>query len=226
MMNENANNKKLTIRQRSRNWTCIIYPDSLPNNWRDIIIDLHVQIVVSPLHDKDLNADKTPKKPHYHLLIKFETLKSQRQVFEMLEPLNGTIPIICDSVNGLVRYFAHLDNPEKAQYNVKDIECFAGADIVEMLKKTASDKHKLLLEMAKYIRDNNVTEYIDFFIYCAEEHPNDWYVLLCDNCSLVVSNLINSQRNKFKSRMLVKAYDEGTDKDYEYGKFLMSKNKT
>ena len=191
---------------RSSLWTFIIYPDSMPKDWKEYVEDLHIKCAISPLHDKDINPDGTPKKPHYHCLIMFETLKSKRQVKELIEPLNGTIPIICQSANGLVRYFTHMDNPEKAQYDQGDILCFSGADIIELTRKTATDKYNMLKEMGQFIADNNVTEYIDFFNYCSAERPNDWFVLLCDNCSLVVSNLITSQRNKYKDSLKESGY--------------------
>ena len=46
---------------RTRNWTIVIYPDSAPNNWREIIDDWHIEWVESPLHENDENADGTPK---------------------------------------------------------------------------------------------------------------------------------------------------------------------
>lgn len=201
---------KTKTTDRSSLWTFVMYPESLPNDWKDYIEQLHIKCAVSPLHNKDINPDGTPKKEHYHALLMFETLKSQKQVTEILAPLNCTIPIICQSANGLVRYFSHMDNPEKAQYNQSDILCFSGADIIELTKKTATDKYNMLKEMGQFIADNNVIEYIDFFNYCAMERPNDWFVLLCDNCSLVVSNLITSQRNKYKDA-LKKGYIDNED---------------
>ena len=42
---------------RSRLWVFVAYPESLPENWLDIIADWHVPCCISPLHDKDINAD-------------------------------------------------------------------------------------------------------------------------------------------------------------------------
>ncbi|MDF9661329.1 Rep family protein, partial [Bacillus cereus] len=41
--------------ERTRNWTFIVYPESTPENWREIINDLHTPWIESPLHDKDVN---------------------------------------------------------------------------------------------------------------------------------------------------------------------------
>ena len=56
---------------RSRLWVFVAYPESLPENWLDIIADWHVPCCISPLHDKDINADGEAKKPHYHIVLQF-----------------------------------------------------------------------------------------------------------------------------------------------------------
>ena len=48
---------------RTRNWTIVVYPDSAPANWRDIINDIHIEWVESPLHDKDVDANGEYKTP-------------------------------------------------------------------------------------------------------------------------------------------------------------------
>ena len=45
-----------------------LYPESAPDGWRDALAEQHVQVLVSPLHDADVTADGTPKKPHWHVL--------------------------------------------------------------------------------------------------------------------------------------------------------------
>lgn len=47
---------------RGRVWAFELYPDSAPENWREIISGWHVPVVVSPLHEFDLNPDGTTKK--------------------------------------------------------------------------------------------------------------------------------------------------------------------
>src|SRR5699024_11179639 len=53
--------------ERTRNWTFVVYPESAPEDWREIIDDLHVPWIESPLHDKDVNPDGEIKKPHWHV---------------------------------------------------------------------------------------------------------------------------------------------------------------
>lgn len=181
---------------RSRNWACIVYPESAPENWRDLIDDIHIEWVESPLHDRDINpGTNEPKKPHWHVLLLFPGSKSYEQVLEITTSIKATIPIPCQSVSGTIRYMAHLDNPEKAQYSLSDIRSHGGADLQSYLKPTSAERYRYIREMQVYIRDNNITEYCDFLDFAADEHPDDWFPLLCDSCSYVISNYIKSRRH-------------------------------
>lgn len=193
--------------ERTRNWVFVVYPESAPDNWRDLIDEHHIQWIESPLHDKDINGDGTPKKPHWHVLLLFDGVKSFDQVLEVTKPTNGTIPIKCLSAEGSVRYWAHLDNPEKAQYDKNLIIGHGGIDVAKYLAPRSSQRYQMIREMQAYIREHNVTEYSDFLDYTAENHFDDWYPLICDNCSYVIRSYLNSRRfKKFQASAAVKQY--------------------
>ena len=42
-------------------WTFIVYPESAPKNWKEVLDGYHIPWVSSPLHDKDINATGEPK---------------------------------------------------------------------------------------------------------------------------------------------------------------------
>lgn len=109
---------------RSKYFCSLLYPDSLPSDWMDIISSFHIPYLISPLHDKDVLDDGTLKKPHYHFMLFFDSLKSLNQVNEMIAPLNGTICKYVSSVNAYGRYLCHLDNPEKYQYPISEVTSY------------------------------------------------------------------------------------------------------
>lgn len=183
---------------RTRNWTVIVYPESLPNNWRDILDEEHIQWIESPLHDKDTNVDGEIKKEHYHLLFMFESVKSYEQVLEITKRLEGSIPQKCNGAKGLVRYMAHLDNPEKFQYSRSDIIGHGGADVAELLKPTSSDRYVLIREMIEYVRENEIVEIQDLIDYSIAHRMDDWFPLLCDNSAYVVGTYIKSIRHRVR----------------------------
>lgn len=181
---------------RTRSWTFIVYPESAPLNWRDLIDEEHIQWVESPLHDMDVDANGEIKKSHWHILLLYESVKDIKQVEAITDKLNATMPQKCNGAKGLVRYMAHLDNPEKHQYSAGDIIGHCGVDIAELLKPTSAKRYELIAEMCDFVKMHQVTEYSDLLFYARDNRFDDWFPLLCDNCSLVMSNLIKSVRNR------------------------------
>lgn len=193
-------NEKVTKKDnRKRNWTCVVYPESAPKNWRDILDDEHIEWVESPLHDKDINGDGTKKKPHWHIALLFDGNKSYEQIKELTDKLSAPSPKFVQSVRALVRYFAHLDNPEKFQYLVSEIKGHGGVDLAELLKPTASSRYEMISDMVEYINQNHVTEFMDFLVETKKTHFEDWFPLLCDSASFIIDKAIKSNRHKPKS---------------------------
>lgn len=192
------NKKKDT--SRTRNWTIIVYPDSAPNNWREIISSMHVQWIESPQHNRDVNPDGTIKKAHWHVLLLFGSKKSFDQIKQITDRLNAPIPQQCHSITGMVRYFAHLDNPEKYQYDPKNIIGHGGAEPSRYLETAAQrkqDKINTIKLMMDFVKKNNITEYVDLCDYAAKNEPA-WFESLITNSSYVMTQYIKS--NRYKSR--------------------------
>ncbi|MCX4270580.1 MAG: replication protein [Lachnospiraceae bacterium] len=194
---------RVTKDDRTRNWTFVAYPESVPQNWRDILDEQHIQWIESPLHDKDLNADGEAKKAHWHILVMFEGNKSFEQIKELTEQIHATIPQKCASVKGLVRYMAHLDNPEKVQYDRGAIIGHGGVDVAEYLKPTSSSRYQLIGEMMDFVRDNDIIELEDLAYYARTERFDDWFPLLCDNSAYIMGEFIRSRRNRATSRRVL-----------------------
>ena len=182
--------------ERTRNWTFVAYPESAPANWRDLLDDEHIQWVESPLHDKDENADGEMKKPHWHILVLLKEKKSFEQVKELTDKLTATIPQKVASAKGLVRYMAHLDNPEKVQYDRTQIIGHGGVDVTEYLKPTSSTRYQLIAEMMDFVQDKNIVEMEDLLFYARTERFDDWFPLLCDNSAYIMGSLLKSRRHR------------------------------
>lgn len=188
--------EKKSTDNRTRTWTFVLYEDSAPENWRQLLDDMHIEWVESPWHDKDINADGQPKKKHKHILLLFPGKKSYEQIKEITDELQQPIPQRCHNAKAMVRYMAHLDNPEKAQYNVNEISAHGGVDIAELLRPSSSERYTLIREMIDYVRSAGVTEFQDLMDYAAAERFDDWFPLLCDSCAYIVGQYIKSQRHR------------------------------
>lgn len=190
---------------RTRNFTAVLYPEDLPENWRELIDATHTKWIESPLHDKDLNPDGQPKKAHHHTLFMFESVKTLEQVADFFKKLfgeseNGSIigvaaPQTVSDRCALVRYFAHLDHPSKAQYEVADIIGHNGADPAEILRYSQTETLAMMIEIEKFIEAHDVTELCDLSLLIRETHP-EWYMIITTRNTVYFNAFIRSRRHK------------------------------
>lgn len=175
---------------RTRNFACVVYADSAPENWQAILAEQFIPCFISPYHDKDFNPDGEPKKPHWHVMLMFDGVKTKEQAKQVFEKINGVGLEIIQSVRGYARYLCHLDNPEKAQYNTEDVKMYNGADYLGQIG-LATDKYKAISEMMLFCCRNQLTSYRRLLDYCSHERY-DWFRVLCDNGSYVILEYIKS----------------------------------
>lgn len=180
--------------KRYLSWTFVVYPESAPDDWKDRINDLHVKYAVSPLHDRDTNGDGSPKKAHWHVVLAFDTVKSYSQIKEITDQINAPIPQAVNSLVGTIRYLAHLDNPEKAQYNVEDIETGGNFPLAEILKKSPSERKAIVRDIYQYILDHDLTEYHEIVDY-AFLHNDEWFEVLTNGYTLFFTSVLKSRRH-------------------------------
>jgi hypothetical protein len=188
--------KKSTEDTRTLNWNFILYPESAPKNWRDIINETRIEWVCSPVHDKDINPDGELKKEHYHITLLFPSLKSYEQVKEITDSLNSPIPVKCLSVKGSIRYMVHKDNPEKYQYSWGDITCYGGADLQSLCAATATERMQIQKDILNFIRDNDIDEFSDLIDCISLLGNDDWLNVSLNYSTISINAYLRSRRYK------------------------------
>lgn len=200
---------------RARTWSFVVYPESAPKNWRDIVDSNHIAWVESPLHDKDKNPDGTTKKPHWHIMLLFDGKKSYDQIKEIADSVNSPMPQRVKSPKGLVRYMIHMDNPEKYQYKREDIIAHGGADVDAYFELSASSKDAILWEMIAYIRENKVTSFAKFMGHIQDSDDHDWFEIATRRNTLAIKAMIESNyqdlvKRRSPEEQVKKMHDDGT----------------
>lgn len=177
--------------KRTRNFTAIGYPESLKENWQEILIQTNLQCVISPLHDSDINDGTGElKKPHYHIMILYEAPHTIEQAQEIFDSIGATKCQIVNSTTNALRYFCHLDNPEKAQYSKKDVICLNGIDYKEMTER-ASDENAEIMNIIEFLYENQVRSYIKFLMWC-KTNNQDWFVIATRKATYAIERAIKS----------------------------------
>lgn len=183
---------KAKTQLRTRNFATVVYPESAPENWQDILIQQFVPAFVSPLHDKDINPGGEVKKAHYHVMLMFDGVKTLEQAQSIFSLIGGVGCEVVQSVRGYARYLCHLDNPEKAQYSQDDVRMMCGADFASVIG-LATDKYKALGEMQDFCEQYNVVSFYLLSKY-ARTHRTDWYRILCDCGSVYMREYLKSKQ--------------------------------
>lgn len=164
---EAAVDAKLMRYRKSRVWAAILYPESLPPGWNETIIHIGLKSALSPLHNMDLLPDGvTKKKDHFHFLMVWDgptTYQTAKSISRGL--LKGTIPIPIVSPRGYYRYFTHLDNPDKAQYDPKQITHYNGFDPGDFLELTKSEVLAEKKALVMLCLENGFMDYADLVEY-------------------------------------------------------------
>lgn len=177
---------------RTRNFATVVYPDSAPADWIDVLSRFFVPAFISPLHDLDVNPTGEKKKPHYHVILMFSGVKSTDQVRAMFDQIGGVGCEFVNSLRGYARYLCHLDNPEKQQYDQGAVTCLCGSDYADVIG-LASDKYKALTEMALFCDQYDVTSFYLLSKY-AFTYRTDWHRILCDCGAVYMREYLQSRK--------------------------------
>lgn len=146
---------------KKRNWAFVLYPESAPPDWRDILRETGLQCAISPLHDKDIDPTGEPKKAHYHVIACYSGPTSFNVVKGLTDSLVAPIPQALEQVRGYYRYLTHKDNPEKYQYPETEIQTINGFSILDYCEMSRSEMLRIRLEVQALIRDADITEFSD-----------------------------------------------------------------
>lgn len=162
---------------RGRVFAFIVYQDSAPENWIEKLKEQHVRGFISPAHDRDVLADGSQKKSHWHVMLYFDGKKSREQIDAIREKALGE-----DFNKGLeevvtpgayARYLCHLDDTDKAQYSRNDVIEMGGADY-DLAASSAGDETVIMSEISAYVVVRDITSVNTLIRYCKEEARRDW----------------------------------------------------
>lgn len=151
--------------EKNSYWLTILYPESAEEGWKDILCERGAMALVSPLHDKDVNATGEPKKAHYHVILMWPKPTTYSNALKAAKLIGGVGCRSALTLRGSARYLCHLDNPEKAQYDIEDVLQFGGVDYLDIINSTSDDDLELS-KLYQHIKDNSCTSFLDLVIWC------------------------------------------------------------
>ena len=112
------------------------------------------------MHDKDLNADGTLKKPHWHIIYIASNPVTADSVRKRIQRSLGNksvalVQIIATTVENTYLYFTHETqdaiNKHETLYNAKDIKLLNNFDIDRYIVLDVEDKDDILNDICDLI---------------------------------------------------------------------------
>ncbi len=197
---------------RSKNFTISLYPE----NEKDILTLEYIKNNYNYayiIHNKDTDDDGVVKKEHIHTIIMFENAKEMKTVAKELNIEQNRIEKI-KSLKYMIRYLIHLDQPEKAQYDIKEIKTNL-KDIAKYFK-TQSFEQQEMLKILEYIY--SIDSYI-YYYQVLEYVLNNNYYSTYRRAGTQITKIIDEHNKLFlykkKSKKLEEDYIKGEIYNWE-----------
>lgn len=195
------------IRQQGLWWSFIIYDDSVPANYIERLQATHMQVALSPWHDKDtwdhpspervdpLTGELIPKgarykqgdrkKMHRHGIIKNDKKCSWREMNTLLQNmLNCPYIQKCRSLKGAYDYFLHINDPTKYQGYFKDEIIRLNGFVVE---PTKFEQGVLYDEIIERIKERRYTTWSEVTTHY---HGQPEYMLLLSSRPAIITEIL------------------------------------
>lgn len=188
------------------------------------------------LNEIDVNTGEVEyKDPHFHVALDFGSgqNKTVSQMFDLIYPIRDFVSIapldrldetstedeikrvirvwktqnVIKNMRTLLRYFKHLDNPEKHQYFSEEYHTFCGFDLNNKIY-SQEDSIQISKDIKNFVKNNECFLFCDLVDY-AEVNQPEWYAVLCNSkYSSFITNYMRSLVYKVSGKLEKNLGDE------------------
>lgn len=165
---------KIMAKEKSRYFTFILYPESIPEDWELKLELIGVPMAISPLHDKDKSKSGGYKKPHYHVIYVAKNPVTADSVRWKVKKILGDkslamVQVVVRGMESMYLYLTHESKDAVAKkkhvYSKNDIKLLNNFDIDRYMTMDEFEKKELrhtLIEIIKEHHIINIVELSDF----------------------------------------------------------------
>lgn len=154
-------------KDKARYFTFLLYPESIPADWKQRLELIGVPIAISPLHDRDKSnvEGQTYKKAHYHVIYVARNPVTPESVRIKIKRLLGDksiakVQIVIRSMESMYLYLTHESKDavekKKHKYSKHDIVLLNNFDIDRYITLDVEDKDDMLNDVCDLIDDHNL----------------------------------------------------------------------
>ncbi|MDN6067822.1 MAG: replication protein, partial [Staphylococcus equorum] len=152
---------------KARYFTFLLYPESIPENWKMQLELIGIPMAISPLHDRDKSnvEGQEYKKAHYHVIYVAANPVTSHSVRMRIQRALGKesvakVQIIKQSMENIYLYLTHESKDaiakNKYKYDKKDIKLLNNFDIDRYVVLDVEDKDEMLNDVCDMIDDHGL----------------------------------------------------------------------
>ena len=195
---------------KARYFSFIIYPESIPTDWRECLEKLGLPMAVSPLHDRDEKKDikawddnndliingKHYKKPHYHVVYIAKNPVTTESVRKKIKRALGVKAVshieIVDNVENMFKYLTHESKDairnKKHKYSKHDITYINDFDIDRYIVLDETQKRELKNLLLTIIRKEHLVNVVHLLDYIEDHGAEQGVQSMSDVNDVITAN--------------------------------------
>ena len=175
MSNENQ-------KPKGTQFTFLLYPENLPDDWETRLRELDIPMAISPLHNKDIDNEMGGfKKPHYHGIAMYKNPITRDGMTKRLnralahDGCKNCVPKVQFLVKGIKSTYLYLTHESESAkeegkhvYDSSEIKLLNNFDISRYVVLDVHEKEELLQELIELIYNNGLTNVFQLIGYLNE----------------------------------------------------------
>ncbi|MDV5973973.1 replication protein, partial [Streptococcus canis] len=203
-------------KEKARYFTFLLYPESIPDDWKMKLELLDIPMAISPLHDKDIDKKNGGfKKPHYHVIYVAKnpvTIDSVRLKIKRTLGDNSLsiVQIVRKSMENMYLYLTHESKDAVAKkkhvYQKTDIQLLSNFDISRYVTLDVEEKDYILDVVCNMIDEQGLANVRELKRFVGER-GNEYGI---DNMK-IVNEVIRSHTG------LIRLYFDAVYQERKYG---------
>lgn len=191
-------------KEKSRYFTFLLYPESIPSDWKMKLELIGVPMAISPLHDKDLSTvdGQQYKKPHYHVIYVAKNPVTADSVRKKIKATLGDssvakVQTVVHSMENMYLYLTHESKDaiakNKHKYDKKDIGLINNFDVDRYVTLDESEKKELRQTLLELVDTYNIVNIIELSAFI-KQRGNEFGI----NGMKYVNEVISSSAGIFR----------------------------
>lgn len=209
---------------KARYFTFLLYPESIPDDWKMQLEMIGIPMAISPLHDRDKSnvEGQEYKKAHYHVIYVAANPVTTHSVRKRIQRALGNesvakVQVIKQSVENMYLYLTHESKDaiakNKYKYNKKDIKLLNNFDIDRYVVLDVEDKDEMLNDVCDMIDEHGLANIRELRRF-VKEHGTEY--------NLPSMKIINSVLRSHTG--LIRLYFDAVYQERKYGRSYVDKD--